>query len=109
MTDISEILKKLLEFRDARNWEQFHKPKDLAIALSIEASELLELFLWKNSDEADINKVKDEIADVIAYTFLLANHYNFDLKKIVFDKIKKNEIKYPIEKSFNNSSKYNDL
>ncbi len=109
MADTTEILEKLLEFRNARNWAQFHKPKDLAIALSIEASELLELFLWKNSEEADIQNIKDEIADVIAYTFLLADHYQLDLKKIVFDKIKKNEIKYPIEKSFNNSSKYTDL
>jgi len=109
MTKIREITKKLIEFRDQRDWSQFHNSKDLAIALSIEASELMELFLWKNSEDADISKVKDELADVLSFAFLIANNYGFDIGQIIDDKISKNEIKYPIDKAKGNAKKYNEL
>jgi NTP pyrophosphatase (non-canonical NTP hydrolase) len=95
---MQEIINKLQQFRDERNWQQFHNPKDLAAALSIEASELLEVFLWKQSEQADIDRVKEELADVFAYAFLLADVYDLDVKEIVMNKIKKNAQKYPVEK-----------
>ena len=94
MSEIKEITSKLIEFRNERDWEQFHNPKDLAIALSIEANELLELFLWKNAADANNNKVKEELADVFAYAFLLADKYNLDVKEIVFEKISTPEYCY---------------
>lgn len=109
MSDIKEIIKELKKFRDDRVWEQFHNPKDLALALNIEAGELLENYLWKESSEANIDKVKEELADVLSYAFLLADKYNFDVKEIVLDKIKLNSKKYPIDKSKGISTKYNEL
>ena len=109
MSDIKEIIKELTEFRDAREWEQFHNPKDLALALNIEAGELLENYLWKDSSEADVEKVKEELADVLSYAFLLAEKYNFDIKEIILNKIKLNSSKYPIEKSKGTAKKYNEL
>ena len=104
--DITEALKK---FRDERDWEQFHNPKDLAIALNIESSELLELFLWKSYQDADKEKVKEELADILQFAFLIADRYNLDVKEIVLNKIKANSEKYPIEKSKGTSKKYNEL
>jgi len=112
MNDFKEITDKILEFRDKRNWKQFHNPKDLAINLNIETSELLELFLWKNGDEVNdvnIEKVKDELADVLNSVFLLVNHYNLDIKEIVMNKLAKNELKYPVEKSRDSSKKHDEL
>jgi|TARA_B110000967_G_scaffold66553_1_gene68747 NTP pyrophosphatase (non-canonical NTP hydrolase) len=109
MSDIKEIIKELKKFRDDRDWEQFHNPKDLALALNIEAGELLENYLWKESSEANIDKVKEELADVLSYAFLLADKYNFDVKEIVLDKIKLNSKKYPIDKSKGTAKKYNEL
>jgi NTP pyrophosphatase (non-canonical NTP hydrolase) len=109
MTDSQEIIKALLQFRNERDWEQFHNPKDLALAINIEAAELLELFLWKKSEEADIEKIKEELADVLAYTFLLAEKYNLDIKEIVLEKIKKNAEKYPVDKAKGIATKYNEL
>ncbi|MCD8425771.1 nucleotide pyrophosphohydrolase [Tenacibaculum dicentrarchi] len=109
MRDIKEITDTLLKFRNERDWEQFHNSKDLALAISIEASELLEEFLWKKDEEADKEKIKEELADVFAYAFLLADKYDFNVKKIVLDKIKKNDKKYPISKSKGIATKYNKL
>jgi NTP pyrophosphatase (non-canonical NTP hydrolase) len=109
MNDIQEITKALVKFRDERDWEQFHNPKDLAIALNIETSELLELFLWKSAEEANKEKIKEELADVFAYAFLIADSYELDVKQIVKDKIKINALKYPIDKSKGTAKKYNDL
>lgn len=109
MKDTEEIINALLAFRNERDWEQFHNAKDLAIALNIESSELLEAFLWKNSDKADRNKVKEELADVFAYAFLLAEKYNFDVREIIFEKIRKNANKYPVEKAKGTSKKYDEL
>ena len=106
---MQEIIQELIKFRDERDWEQFHNPKDLALAINVEAGELLELFLWKNSNDANYEKVKEELADVFAYAFLLAHKYNFDVKAIVLDKIKKNGEKYPIDKAKGTAKKYNEL
>jgi NTP pyrophosphatase (non-canonical NTP hydrolase) len=109
MKDIDEILEELLKFRDERDWEQFHNPKDLALALNVEAAELLELYLWKNSYEVKEEKVREELADIFAFAFLLSEKYKFDVKDIVLDKLKKNGEKYPIDKSKGNAKKYNEL
>ncbi|MBE0638168.1 MAG: nucleotide pyrophosphohydrolase [Bacteroidales bacterium] len=112
MSDIREITDRIVAFRNERNWEQFHNPKDLAIALSIEAAELNELFLWKNVDQivqTDREAVADELADVLVYALFLAQKFDFDVKEIIFNKMKKNAIKYPVEKARNLSLKYTQL
>jgi NTP pyrophosphatase (non-canonical NTP hydrolase) len=109
MNDINEITQELIRFRNERDWEQFHNPKDLAMALNIEASELLELFLWKSWEDADKDKVKEELADVFAFAFLLSEKFGFDVKQIVLDKIKKNGEKYPVEKAKGTAKKYSEL
>lgn len=109
MTDIKNLTEKLIDFRDQRDWAQFHNPKDLAVALNIEAGELLETFLWKKAEDADIEKVKEELADVIAYALLLADKYKFDVVDIVTAKIIENEKKYPVNKAKGTAKKYNEL
>ena len=109
MTDINKITEELRKFRDERDWAQFHNPKDLEIALSIEASELLELFLWKTADEADAGKVREELADVLAYAFMLADKYDLDVTQIMQDKLAKNKLKYPVDKAKGSAKKYNEL
>jgi NTP pyrophosphatase (non-canonical NTP hydrolase) len=110
MSEIKEIIKELVKFRDERNWKQFHDSKNLALALFIEAAELNELFLWsKNPEEFDREKLKEELADVLAYAFLLAEKHNLDIKRIMLDKIEKNALKYPVEKAKGTSKKYTDL
>jgi NTP pyrophosphatase (non-canonical NTP hydrolase) len=109
MSEIKNITEALLNFRNERDWEQFHNPKDLSIALSIEANELLELFLWKKPEDANIDKVKEELADVFAYALLIAEKYKLNVEDIVLEKIKKNAEKYPIEKSKGKSDKYDQL
>ncbi|MEQ1533426.1 MAG: nucleotide pyrophosphohydrolase [Sideroxydans sp.] len=109
MSDTQEITRALLAFRDERDWAQFHNPKDLAVALNIEASELLESFLWKSSEQANQDEIREELADVFAYAFLLADSYGLDVKQIVLEKIKKNALKYPIEKAKGSAKKYTEL
>lgn len=109
MNDFDTILQELLKFRNERDWEQFHNAKDLALAINIEASELLELFLWKEAADAKKEKVREELADVLLYSFLLAEKYGFDLKEIMLEKIAKNGEKYPIEKAKGTAKKYNEL
>lgn len=109
MSDIKGIINELIKFRNDRDWEQFHNPKDLAVALNIEAGELLESFLWKSYKDANKEKIKEELADVFAYAFLLADKYKLDVKEIVLDKIKKNGEKYPIEKAKGTAKKYDEL
>lgn len=109
MSDLTKVIKKLTKFRDERDWEQFHNSKDLALAINIEAGELLELFLWKDADEANKEKVKEELADVLAFAFLLAEKYNFNVEEIVLEKIKMNAKKYPVEKAKGTAKKYNEL
>ena len=111
----SELLERLIEFRRERDWEQFHTPKELAISLSIEASELLEWFQWKNDEEIqqklNSNKredLEDEVADVVAYLTYLCHDVGIDINKAVEAKIKKNAEKYPIEKVKGRSDKYTE-
>lgn len=109
MTDINKITESLREFRDERDWAQFHNPKDLAIALSVEASELLEVFLWKSAEEVELARVKEELADVFAFAFLIADKYGLDVHQIIDEKIVKNKVKYPVEKAKGSAKKYNEL
>tara|TARA_B110000114_G_scaffold29617_1_gene30364 strand:- start:2826 stop:3164 length:339 start_codon:yes stop_codon:yes gene_type:complete len=112
MDKIDEITKALIDFRDARDWKQFHDSKNLATAIGIEAAELNELYLWKTikeSEEVDKARLKEELADVFSFAFLLAEKHNLDVKEIVLDKIDQNNNKYPVEKSKGTAKKYNEL
>ena len=112
MSEILEITKALVDFRDERDWKQFHDTKNLALALSIEVAELNELFLWKTnkeSEEVDKERLKEELADVFAYAFLLAEKHQLNVKQIVLDKIARNAEKYPVEKAKGTATKYNEL
>ncbi|WP_458413338.1 nucleotide pyrophosphohydrolase [Schinkia sp. CFF1] len=109
---MQEIQKKITQFRDDRDWSQFHNPKDLAISISLEANELLENFQWKNSEEAvekNIENIKDEIADVLIYSFLFADRLGIDIEEAILNKLEKNNRKYPISKSFGSNKKYTEL
>ena len=99
----------LRNFRDERDWAQFHNPKDLAVALSIESNELLEAFLWKSPEDADPAKVKEELADVFAYALLLADYYKLDVTDIVTEKVARNALKYPVDKAKGTAAKYTEL
>ena len=104
-----ETVNKVLKFRDDRDWKQFHDPKDLAISISLEASELLEIFQWSRDDVYcldKIDKIKEELADVVNYCILMADACNLDLDKIITDKIKLNAAKYPVDKAKGTSTKY---
>ncbi|MEJ8818566.1 nucleotide pyrophosphohydrolase [Lacibacter sp. H407] len=109
MSELQLLTEKILAFRNDRDWEQFHNAKDLALALNVEAGELLELFLWKVAEQANAEKVKDELADVLVYALLLADKYQLDVKQIILDKLEKNNEKYPVEKAKGNAKKYNEL
>jgi len=108
-SDINEIMEQIVSFTKERDWDQFHNGKDLALALSIEAAELNEAFLWKKAEEVNIEKIKEELADIFNYAFLIANKYDLDIKKIISDKITNNANKYPIEKSKGSARKYTEL
>jgi NTP pyrophosphatase (non-canonical NTP hydrolase) len=112
MNDIQILIDELVKFRDARHWEQFHNTKDLALAISIEAAELNELFLWKTTEESELvdqNKLREELADVLAFCLLLAGKHDFNVKEIVLEKIRKNGEKYPVDKAKGTAKKYNEL
>lgn len=107
-----ETVNEVLKFRDDRDWKQFHDPKDLAISISLEASELLEIFQWSRDDVYcidKIDKIKEELADVVNYCILMADACDLDLDKIITDKIKLNAAKYPVDKAKGTSTKYNEL
>lgn len=110
--DFKEIEQKVIAFRNERNWEQFHQIKDLLLGLNIEVSELQELFLWKTTEqqtEIDKEKIKDELADIAIFLIYISKHYNIDLLEVISNKIDKNGIKYPVDKSKNSNKKYNEL
>ena len=106
------VIDELIKFRNDRDWEQFHDSKNLALAISIEAAELNEVFLWKKDHEVEqvkVEKIKEELADVLAYALLLAEKHNLDVKQLVLDKIAKNNEKYPVDKAKGSAKKYNEL
>lgn len=107
-----ETINQVLKFRDDRNWKQFHNPKDLAISISLEAAELLEVFQWSADDvvcENKKDKIREELADVVNYCILMADSCGLDLDEIVQAKIKRNNEKYPVEKAYGNKEKYTEL
>ena len=109
---MNSTIERINNFSDEGNWRQFHKEKDLAISISLEANELLEIFQWKTSEEAvanDLQHIKEELADVFIYGLMLADNLNLDVEKIISDKIKLNEKKYPVQESFSNKEKYTEL
>jgi NTP pyrophosphatase (non-canonical NTP hydrolase) len=108
-TQLDKLTDDVLRFRDARDWKQFHNPKDLALALSIEAAELNELFLWKSADAADRKRVAEELADVFIYSLLLAHESGFDITEAVNKKLHANEKKYPVKKAKGLARKYTEF
>lgn len=115
MSDITKITKEIVKFRDARDWKQFHNPKDLAISLSLESSEVLEHFQWKSKEEIEkyikTNKkeIGEELSDVLYWVLLLANDLNIDIEKAFKLKMKQNQKKYPIKKAKGKHTKYTEL
>ena len=115
MSEIKKIQEKIRRFRDDRDWMQFHDPKNMAVSLIIEASELLEHFQWKSKKEVEdyikenVDEVQDEIADIALYLFELADNLGIDLTRAMERKIEKNEKKYPVEKARGRHTKYNKL
>ena len=107
-----ETIEMVINFRDERNWKQFHNPKDLAISISLEAAELLEVFQWSGADltrDTKTEKIEEELADVINYCILMADACSLDLDEIVQKKVKRNAEKYPVSKAYGTSSKYTEL
>lgn len=107
-----ETIEQVLKFRDERNWKQFHNPKDLAISISLEAAELLEVFQWSADDLVcvkKIEKIKEELADVLNYCILMADACGLDMDDIIQEKIKRNNEKYPVEKAYGSKEKYTEL
>ncbi len=112
MEKYEKVINELIKFRDERDWQQFHDSKNLALAISIEAAELNELFLWKRGDDVEnikIDRIKEELADILSFSFLLAEKHNLDIFEIILDKIKSNNEKYPIDKAKGTAKKYNEL
>ncbi|MBU1105520.1 MAG: nucleotide pyrophosphohydrolase [Candidatus Riflebacteria bacterium] len=115
MKTYQDLLKKLIIFRQERQWEEFHKPKDLAMAAAIEAAELMQEFLWKTDDEIlvqvskDKERFADEIADTVVYLMLLANDLGIDMYASIEKKMKKNAERYPVDKCRGKSTKYTNL
>ncbi|TWO68748.1 nucleotide pyrophosphohydrolase [Caenimonas sedimenti] len=115
MSDLRELAEKVVCFRDEREWKQFHNPKDLALSLSLEASELLEIFQWKEGPAIQQvakdrqQEVADELADVLSYLLLMAHDTGIDLESALLSKLAANASRYPIEKARGSSKKYSDL
>lgn len=115
MTNLNDLTKKVIKFRDERDWKQFHNPKDVALSLSLEASEVMEHFQWKNAKEIKQHvvdsktEIGEELADVLYWVLLMSNDLKIDIADALEKKIKKNEKKYPIQKSKGTHLKYNKL
>ena len=114
---MQHLIDAIIQFRDERDWAQFHNPKDLAISLSLEASELLENFQWKNqeeiaalaSDDAFRKKIQEELGDVLIYALLTAHSFGFDPETLVTDKLAVNAQRYPVEEARGHATKYTQL
>lgn len=115
MSDIESLQEKIAEFVKERDWKQFHNPKDLAISLNLEASEVLELFQWKNETEiaqyleTNKNDIEEELADILYWVLLMADNMNIDIVAASERKLAKNAAKYPVDKSKGNHKKYTEL
>ena len=108
----NSVMEKINQFRDERNWRQFHNEKDLALSITLEASELLELFQWKSAEdvvESKRERLAEELADILIYSYMFADNLDFDINEIIERKLVKNAEKYPVDKSKDNNSKYNEL
>ena len=109
---IKELQDKIITFRNERSWEQFHNPKDLAISISLEAAELLEVFQWSGVDlevRKKRDKIKEELADVMIYSALMASALELDIEEIITEKLRINSLKYPVEKAYGSARKYSEL
>ena len=107
-----ETIRRVIQFRDNRDWRQFHTPKDLAISLSLEAAELLEVFQWSGTDlecRDKLDRIREELADVLSYCVLMADVCGLDLDEILNAKVDKNAAKYPVEKARGSAAKYTEL
>lgn len=107
-----ETYNMVMQFRDDRNWKQFHNPKDLAISINLEAAELLEIFQWSGDDLVcadSLERIKEELADTVNYCLLMADACGLDLNEIIQAKVAKNAAKYPVEKAYGNKEKYTQL
>lgn len=112
MKTIEELQKEITAFRDARNWKQFHNPKDLAISISLEATELLEVFQWSGEDlqaEQKRDRLEEELADILIYCGLMADVVGLNIDEIILKKLEKNNQKYPVEKAYGKHAKYTEL
>ena len=109
---LDEVEEAVVEFRDERNWKQFHNPKDLAISISLEAAELLEVFQWSGADvevKEKKEKIEEELADVFLYCFLMADAADVNVGEIIEKKLKINGEKYPVKEAYGSSAKYTEL
>jgi NTP pyrophosphatase (non-canonical NTP hydrolase) len=112
---LKDLQTKVIAFRDVRDWRQFHNPKDVALSLVLEATEVMEHFQWKSSAEIEVHIKKnrgaigDELADVLYWVLLMASDLNIDLATVLDQKMKKNEKKYPVKKSKGRHTKYTEL
>ena len=115
MSDIKELTKKIKKFRDERDWKQFHNPKDVALSLVLEATEVLEHFQWKNEKEieeyikSNKNEIGKELADVLYWVLLISHDLNIDIEKVFKNKMSENKKKYPVKKSKGKHTKYTKL
>ena len=115
MDDVQHLAEKIVAFREARDWKQFHNPKDMALSLVLEAGEVMEHFQWKNIAEMEEyvkthkDEIGEELADVLYWVLLMSHDLKIDILQSLEEKLKKNELKYPVEKSKGTHSKYNKL
>lgn len=115
MADTSELIVAIRKFRDDRDWQQFHNPKDTALSLVLEAVEVMEHFQWKNAEEMQAHlerhreDIGDELADVLYWVLLMSHDFGIDIEEALSRKLKKNEVKYPIEKAKASHLKYHEL
>jgi NTP pyrophosphatase (non-canonical NTP hydrolase) len=115
MKNVKDITERIIAFRDARNWKQFHNPKDVALSLVLEAGEVMEHFQWKSKEEMEKyvieakEKIGEELADVLYWILLMGHDFNIDVLNALDKKMKINEAKYPVEKAKGKHTKYNKL
>ena len=113
--NLKQIAQQIIEFRDHRDWKQYHDPKNLASAISIEAAELLEIFLWDNAESSRLTasekkqKIAEELADILNFSILFAHETGIDLEEAILKKLKKNAEKYPVSKAKGSSKKYDEI